>query len=325
MPVQTRRRLATNPEMCMFALTVSIVEPKNIKDVMADSAWIEAMQDKLHQFDRLKVWELVDKPFGKPHKSFLIYQMDVKMAFLNGPLKEEVYVAYQKGSLIQIIQKKSYLLSKALYGLKQAPRSWLPLKDKTGLWYPKDSGFELTAFSDADHAGCIDTRKSTSGGIQFLGDKLALRMKKKCMDKGSNERSPPQQLKAEPAWYADHNDCSGYNHKLSFRCFKGINENDAENDDVFSCLGEAMRVRKEMKDNGLKARIAKEVEANQKRIKKELEKQHVALVTLEESPMATRKPLTDLRSLYQEPFAPGLAIIMSVGHGGLITICCVSA
>ncbi|GJY79400.1 hypothetical protein Tco_0485201 [Tanacetum coccineum] len=41
-----------------------------------------------------------------------------------------------------------------------------------GLWYPKDSGFELTAFSDADHAGCLDTRKSTFGGIQFLGDKL---------------------------------------------------------------------------------------------------------------------------------------------------------
>ncbi|GKG49521.1 hypothetical protein Tco_0515973, partial [Tanacetum coccineum] len=32
---------------------------------MADSAWIEAMKDELHQFDRLKVWELVDKPFGK--------------------------------------------------------------------------------------------------------------------------------------------------------------------------------------------------------------------------------------------------------------------
>ncbi|GKA01325.1 hypothetical protein Tco_0673990, partial [Tanacetum coccineum] len=41
-----------------------------------------------------------------------------------------------------------------------------------GLWYPKGSGFELTAFSDVDHAGCVDTRKSTSGGIQFLGDKL---------------------------------------------------------------------------------------------------------------------------------------------------------
>ncbi|GJR85655.1 integrase, catalytic region, zinc finger, CCHC-type containing protein [Tanacetum coccineum] len=44
-----------DPEMCMFALTVSIVEPKNIKEAMADSAWIEAMQDELHQFDRLKV------------------------------------------------------------------------------------------------------------------------------------------------------------------------------------------------------------------------------------------------------------------------------
>ncbi|GJR23808.1 hypothetical protein Tco_0972335 [Tanacetum coccineum] len=48
-----------------------------------------------------------------------------------------------------------------------------------GLWYPKDSGFELTPFSDADHAGCIDTRKSTSGGIQFLGDKLVSWMSKK--------------------------------------------------------------------------------------------------------------------------------------------------
>ncbi|GKA46140.1 hypothetical protein Tco_0738936, partial [Tanacetum coccineum] len=65
MPVQTRRQLATDPEMCMFALTVSIIEPKNIKEAMADCAWIEAMQDELYQFDRLKVWELVDKPFGK--------------------------------------------------------------------------------------------------------------------------------------------------------------------------------------------------------------------------------------------------------------------
>ncbi|GJU33783.1 retrovirus-related pol polyprotein from transposon TNT 1-94 [Tanacetum coccineum] len=47
------------------------------------------------------------------------------------------------------------------------------------LWYPKDSGFELTAFSNADHARCLDTRKITSRGIQFLGDKLVRWMSKK--------------------------------------------------------------------------------------------------------------------------------------------------
>ncbi|GKE64424.1 uncharacterized mitochondrial protein-like protein [Tanacetum coccineum] len=45
------------------------------------------------------------------------------------------------------------------------------LKDSIniGLWYPKDTGFELTAFLDSDHAGCLYSRKSTSGGIQFIG------------------------------------------------------------------------------------------------------------------------------------------------------------
>ncbi|GKE51749.1 retrovirus-related pol polyprotein from transposon TNT 1-94 [Tanacetum coccineum] len=132
-PLQTRRQLATDPEMCMFALTVSTAEPKNIKEAMANSAWIKAMQEEFHQFYRLQVWDLVDKPFGKTeegidfeksfapvarleavrifvayaaHKSFPIYQMDVKTDFLNGPLKEEVYVAQQDGFIDLIIQKK---------------------------------------------------------------------------------------------------------------------------------------------------------------------------------------------------------------------------
>nr|GEU30730.1 Gag-Pol polyprotein [Tanacetum cinerariifolium] len=64
-PVQTRRQLARDPEMCMFALIVSTAKLKNIKEAMADSAWRKAMQEELHQFDRLQVWKLIDKPFGK--------------------------------------------------------------------------------------------------------------------------------------------------------------------------------------------------------------------------------------------------------------------
>nr|GEX55810.1 Gag-Pol polyprotein [Tanacetum cinerariifolium] len=182
-PVQTRRQLATDPEMCMYALSVSTAEPKNIKEAMVDSAWIEAMQVELHLFDRLQVWELVGKPFGKSiirlkwlwknkkdedqivihnkarlvvkgyaqkegidfeesfapdarleavwifiayaeHKSFPIYQMDVKTAFLNGPLKEEVYVAQPDGFVDPDHPEKVYRLRKALYGFKQAPRAW---------------------------------------------------------------------------------------------------------------------------------------------------------------------------------------------------------
>nr|GEV98564.1 hypothetical protein [Tanacetum cinerariifolium] len=59
--------------------------------------------------------------------------------------------------------------------LTMVKRIFRYLKDTIhmGLWYPKDTGFELTAFSDSDHAGCLDSRKSTSGEMQFLGgDKL---------------------------------------------------------------------------------------------------------------------------------------------------------
>nr|GEZ34082.1 Gag-Pol polyprotein [Tanacetum cinerariifolium] len=58
----TRRQLESDAEMCMFALTVSRIEPKNIKEAVADSAWIKSMQEELHQFYRLDVWELVDRP-----------------------------------------------------------------------------------------------------------------------------------------------------------------------------------------------------------------------------------------------------------------------
>nr|GEW61395.1 hypothetical protein [Tanacetum cinerariifolium] len=170
------------------------------------------------------------------HKSFTVFQMDVKTAFLHGTLKEDVYVCQPKGFIDVDYPGHVYKLKKALYGLKHAPRD--EIKDKLdldqngtpvdatkyhskigalmyltssrpnivhatclcaryqakptekhlkdvkrifrylrgtinmGLWYMKDSGFELTGFSDVDYAGCKDTFKSTFGGAQLLGEKL---------------------------------------------------------------------------------------------------------------------------------------------------------
>ncbi|GKC54259.1 retrovirus-related pol polyprotein from transposon TNT 1-94 [Tanacetum coccineum] len=64
-PVMTRQRLHTDYEVYMYVLTVSTIEPKNIKEAMADHSWIKSMQDKLNQFERLQVWELVPRPEGK--------------------------------------------------------------------------------------------------------------------------------------------------------------------------------------------------------------------------------------------------------------------
>nr|GEX00998.1 hypothetical protein [Tanacetum cinerariifolium] len=130
--VRTRRQLELDGEMCMFALT-----------------------EELHQFDRLDVWELVDRPLYKnvinmkwllknkqsfapvarleairlfiayaAHKSFTVYQMDVKTTFLYDPLKEEVYVKQPDGIVDPYHPDKVYRLKKALYGLKQSPRAW---------------------------------------------------------------------------------------------------------------------------------------------------------------------------------------------------------
>ncbi|GKE71896.1 retrovirus-related pol polyprotein from transposon TNT 1-94, partial [Tanacetum coccineum] len=85
--VQTRNRLRSDLELYMYVLTASLTEPKNIKEAMLDHSWIKSMQDELNQFKGLDVCELVPL-----HESRHAIKMDVKTAFLNGPLKEEVFV-----------------------------------------------------------------------------------------------------------------------------------------------------------------------------------------------------------------------------------------
>ncbi|GKB17233.1 retrovirus-related pol polyprotein from transposon TNT 1-94 [Tanacetum coccineum] len=168
------------------------------------------------------------------NKNMTIYQIDVKMAFLNGELQEEVYVTQPEGFVDHDNPTHVY------YGLKQALHAWYdmlssflltqqfskgvvdptlftrkagndilldvndgqnkygmlssdpvdtPMVDKTkldadlqekpvdptyyrGLWYSKDTSIALTAYADAYHAGCQDSRRSTSGSARLLGDKL---------------------------------------------------------------------------------------------------------------------------------------------------------
>ncbi|GKE49989.1 retrovirus-related pol polyprotein from transposon TNT 1-94 [Tanacetum coccineum] len=64
------------------------------------------------------------------HKNMIVYQMDVKTEFLDGMLREEVYISHPKGFVDQDRPNYVYRLKKALYGLKHAPRAWYDLLSK---------------------------------------------------------------------------------------------------------------------------------------------------------------------------------------------------
>ncbi|GKA18975.1 putative ribonuclease H-like domain-containing protein [Tanacetum coccineum] len=90
--------------------------------------------------------------------------MDVKSTFLYGKIEEEVYVCQPPGFEDPDFPEKVDKVEKALYGLHQAPRAWyLKGHTKLGLWYPKDSPFDLVAYTNSDYVGASLDRKSTIG------------------------------------------------------------------------------------------------------------------------------------------------------------------
>nr|GEY25572.1 hypothetical protein [Tanacetum cinerariifolium] len=112
------------------------------------------------------------------HMNMVVYQMNVKTAFLNGILHDDVY-KFSKGTVDPTLlirrEGKDILLAKPtekhLHAVKRI-FCYLRGTINMGMWYLKESCIALTAFADADHSGCQVTRRSTSGSMQLLGDRL---------------------------------------------------------------------------------------------------------------------------------------------------------
>ncbi|GJW80238.1 retrovirus-related pol polyprotein from transposon TNT 1-94 [Tanacetum coccineum] len=225
---------AASASECLFVDFLSKIEPKKLSEALKHPGWINAMKEELNQFYRNKIWTLVLLPYGKiaigskwvfmnkkdedvarmeairiflafaTYMNFKVYQMDVKSTFLNGKLKEEVYVkqppSFESSEFPDYVCK----LDKALYGLKQAPRAYFSMKTPMvppnnlgpnlagksvnetsyrgmsgslmylkgtptlGLYYPKCLGFDLEEYSDSDYVGCNMDRKSTSAEAEYV-------------------------------------------------------------------------------------------------------------------------------------------------------------
>nr|GEU31712.1 retrovirus-related Pol polyprotein from transposon TNT 1-94 [Tanacetum cinerariifolium] len=191
-PVSTQKQLATNALWCLYSSVISKAELKNFKSAITEDCWFQAMQDEIHKFDQLQVKldeyggvlknkaRLVVKRYRQEEgidfdesfasvarikairifianatsKNLTIYQMDVKTAFLNGELKEEVYVTSRPDLVFAVCMCARYDASPTKKHLEALKRVFWYLKRTInwGLWYLKDTAMALTAYADADHA-----------------------------------------------------------------------------------------------------------------------------------------------------------------------------
>nr|GEW48289.1 Gag-Pol polyprotein [Tanacetum cinerariifolium] len=207
-PSEAPRTVPAAPEnpldMCIYALTVSIIKPKSVKEALADPSWIESMQEELHQFIRLDVWELVPSPdgiklltlkwlFKNKHdeentvirnKTRLVVRgyrqkegIDFKESYAPVARKEAkriffAYAAHKRFTVYQMDVKTTFLHGSLKEDVMIGALMYLTTSRPDIIHATCDSGFKLTGFSDADYARCKDTFKSTSDGSQFLGKKI---------------------------------------------------------------------------------------------------------------------------------------------------------
>nr|GEW43805.1 putative ribonuclease H-like domain-containing protein [Tanacetum cinerariifolium] len=184
-------------QFCLFSCFLSQVEPKKISDALQDprvrpigTKWVlknkkdergiviinKAMlvaqrhaQEEGIDYDEVfaHVARIEAIRLFLAYASFMgftIYQMDVKSVFLYGTIDEEVYVMQPPRFYDPEFLARVYKVEKAMYRLHQTPRAWA--------WYPKESPFDLVAYSDSDYGDVTQDRKSTTRGCQFFSRRL---------------------------------------------------------------------------------------------------------------------------------------------------------
>ncbi|GJW92646.1 retrovirus-related pol polyprotein from transposon TNT 1-94, partial [Tanacetum coccineum] len=128
-PVSTRKQLHEQALFCYYNTLLTAIEPKTYKDALTQTCWIEAMQEELNEFEHLEGIDF-EESFAlvvrleairiflvfAAHMNMVVYQMDVKTAFLNGNLREEVYVSQSNRFVDKDKPNHVYKLKKALYG-----------------------------------------------------------------------------------------------------------------------------------------------------------------------------------------------------------------
>ncbi|GJS18574.1 hypothetical protein Tco_0413046 [Tanacetum coccineum] len=185
-PVSIRLQLHEQALFCYYDDFLTSVEPKNYKDVLTQACWIEAIQEELNEFEHLEVWELVPRPdkiLQSPRGIFINkskYALESLKKYgmessdpVDTPMVEKSKLDEDtEGKAVDLTHYRRMVGTLMYLTASRPDLTFVICMCVRGLWYPNDSSIALTAYADADHMSCQDTRQSISGSIQLLGDRL---------------------------------------------------------------------------------------------------------------------------------------------------------